>query len=250
MGFLCVGTLGEGQSQAQPLISAGIWTGDHFDTYTTTATESVARSFYELPAERRKGGPLLQPAPSKATAYSWIKAPRQQGKPMEVGPLARLALLHHSIAAGDTADLLDDLAKLTGSALTGASSVSARTLARLAEARILTRRCGELLDQLAPGQPTLAESVNRRITGDGMAELEAPAGSLRHRASFTGGSITLWDMVGPSTWNGSPQDEAGQSGPIEVALNSSGLDLNRKEDRLAASRIVHSFAFSTVDAIH
>jgi hydrogenase large subunit len=31
-------------------------------------------------------------------AYSWVKAPRWRGKPMEVGPLARLALLH---ASGD-----------------------------------------------------------------------------------------------------------------------------------------------------
>ena len=250
MGLLCVGTLGQGQSQAQPLISAGTWTGERFETDSASAEESVARSYYELPAERRTGGPLLQPSPSKAGAYSWIKAPRLQGKPMEVGPLARLALLHHSISAGDTADLLDDLAKACGGTLTGASSVTGRTLARQAEARILVRRCGELLDQLAPGQPTLADETGRRVTGDGVAEVESPAGALRHTASLSRSNVVLWDIVGPSTWNGSPQDESGQPGPLEAALTGAGLDLNRKEDRLTASRIVHSFAFSTVDAIH
>jgi Ni,Fe-hydrogenase I large subunit len=169
---------------------------------------------------------------------------------MEVGPLARLAVLHHAVAEGGTADLLDDLVKTLGGPLTGASSVAGRTLARQAEARILVRRCGELLDQLAPGQPALADVPGwRRAGSEGAAEVESPAGALRHRASFSGGSIALWDMIGPSTWNGSPRDEADQPGAIESALSSAGLDLTRKEDRLTASRIVHSFAFSTADAV-
>lgn len=245
-GLMSVG--GEGLPQAQTLMPAGVYAGDRFETYAPLAAESVARSFYQIPAERRRGGPLLQPAPAKPGAYSWIKAPRHQGRPMEVGALARLAMLHHSVAAGDTADLLDNLVKTLGGPLTGASSVAGRMLCRLAEGRILVRRCGELLEQLAPGQPTLADpSGALRATGDGVAEVEAPAGALRHRTALDKGKILLWDLIGPSTWNGSPRDESGQRGPLEAAL--AGLNLSQKEDRLTASRIVHSFSFSTIDAI-
>jgi len=249
-GLMSVGSQGEGLPQAQTLMPAGIYTGERFESYAALAAESVARSFYELPAERRQGGPLLVPAPGRANAYSWIKAPRHQGRPMEVGALARLALLHHSVAAGDTGDLLDELAKALGGTLTGASSVAGRMLARAAETRILVRRCGEVLEQLAPGQPTVAEASSvLRATGDGSAEVEAPAGALRHRTSLEKGKILLWDIIGPSTWNGSPRDESGQRGPIEAALAGAGHNLRQKEDRLAASRIVHSFCFSTIDAI-
>ncbi len=249
-GLLSVGSQGEGLPQAQTLMPAGVYAGDKFEAYTPLVAESVARSFYQLPAERRRGGPLLQPAPAKPGAYSWIKAPRHQGRPMEVGALARLAMLHHSVAAGDTADLLDDLAKTMGGPLTAAGSVAGRMLSRLAEARILARRCGELLEQLAPGQPTLDDtSIAQHATGDGVAEVEAPAGALRHRTTLEKGKILMWDLIGPSTWNGSPRDDAGRPGPIEAALAGAGLNLRQKEDRLTASRIVHSFSFSTIDAI-
>jgi Ni,Fe-hydrogenase I large subunit len=241
--------LGEGQTQA--LVPPGIWNGDRFLPVTSAAAESIAHSYYQLPAERTQGGPLVKPAPDKARAYSWIKAPRRNGLPLEVGPLARLAFLHHSVPAGETADLLDDVARNLGGALTGASSIAGRLVARQAEVRILSRRCGELLDQMSPGGPGLLAGVSQtRVTGSGMAEIESPAGALRHRATFDNGSVALWDVIGPSTWNGSPTDESGQAGPIEAALASAGLDLNRKEDRLTASRIVYSFAFSTVDAVH
>jgi Ni,Fe-hydrogenase I large subunit len=250
MGLLCAGMLGEVPSQGPPMIPGGVWLGDRYAAYSSAPTESVAYSYYDLPPERRRGGPLLRPAPGKPRAYSWIKAPRHLGRPMEVGPLARLAVLHPTVSEGETADLLDSLVKTLGSPLTGASSIAGRTLARQAEVRILVRRCAELLDQLSPGEPTVADiSSWRRVSSDGAVDVESPAGALRHRASFSGGSIALWDMIGPSTWNGSPRDEADQPGALESALSGANLDLTRKEDRLTASRIVHSYAFSAIDAV-
>jgi hypothetical protein len=35
-----------------------------------------------------------------------------------------------------------------------------------------------------------------------------------------------------------------------LALNGARLDLQEREDRLVASRIVHSFFFSATDAVH
>lgn len=255
-GLMCVGSQGQGLPESQTLAPPGIYAGERFEPLTSAIAESVAHSLYQIPSDGRREGPLLVAAPAKPNAYSWIKAPRHQGRPMQVGALARLAILHHSVGTGDTADLLDDLAKAVGPGstpvqLAAADSVAGRMLARLTETRILTRRCGLLLEQLAPGQPTVADSnALRGATGEGTGEAEAPAGCLRHRVSLRRGKIAGWDLIGPSTWNGSPLDESGQRGPIEAALSAAGLNLRQKEDRLTASRIVHSFAFSTIDAIH
>lgn len=250
MGLLSAGSLGEDVPASQTLVPAAVVTGDHVEGFGSGVAESIAHSFYELPAERGRGGPLLVAAPAKPGAYSWIKAPRYQRRPMEVGALARLAVQQQS-AAGDTADLLDELTHALGTPVSGASSVTGRMLARLTEARLLVRRCGELLEQLAPGQPTVAPEAGRmRVTGEGSADVEAPAGCLRHRGVFERGRIASWDIIGPSTWNGSPRDNAGTRGALEAALAGAGLDLRQKDNRLAASRIVHSFAFSTIDAIH
>ncbi len=250
MGLLSAGSLGQDLPSSQTFMPAGVIAGGHLEPLGPGVAESVAHSFYELPGERRRGGPLLVPAPAKPGAYSWIKAPRYRHRPMEVGALARLAVLQPA-ATGDTADLLDELTRVLGAPLSGASSVAGRMLARLTEARLLVRRCGELLEQLAPGQPTVApDAGGPRVTGEGSADVEAPAGALRHRGVFERGKIASWDIVAPSTWNGSPRDESGAQGALEAALAGAGLDLRQKDDRLAASRIVHSFAFSAIDAIH
>jgi len=250
MGLLSVGPLGEDLPSSQTLMPAGVIAGGRLEAFGSGMAESVTHSFYELPAQRTGSGPLLAPAPDKAGAYSWIKAPRYQRRPLEVGALARLAVLQPA-ASGATADLLDELTHALGAPLSGASSVAGRMLARLTEARLLVRRCGELLEQLAPGQPTVAAEAGRmRVTGEGSADVEASAGSLRHRGVFERGKIASWDIVAPSTWNGSPRDETGAPGALEAALASAALDLRQRDDRLAASRIVHSFAFSTIDALH
>ena len=56
-------------------------------------TENIHRAWYEAAKiEQRPTEPTVEENLHKEEAYSWIKAPRYDGYPMEVGPLARMLL--------------------------------------------------------------------------------------------------------------------------------------------------------------
>lgn len=188
--------------------------------------------------------------PGKAGAYSWIKAPRHLERPLETGPLARLIITNQSGGRTWRPNLIEFLEEKLGRPLRNAGSVAGRMLARLAELGALTERVESLLDRLDPAQPLVVSEGNPfAVSGEGLGLLEAPAGALQHRVILDRGKIVHYDIIAPSTWNGAPRDQRDTPGPLESALNSSPFDPNRAEDRLALSRIVHSFAFSMTDAV-
>ena len=123
-------------------------------------------------------------------------------------------------------------------------------MARLGELGALLERAETLLDQIDPAQPTVAADAEPfDVSGEGLALLEAPAGALQHRMILERGRIAHYDIVSPSTWNGSPDDEQGPPGSLETALNRTPLELGEPAGQRSAARIVHSFAFSATDAV-
>jgi hydrogenase large subunit len=113
------------------------------------------------------------------------------------------------------------------------------------------QRAETLLDQLDPSQPTVGnDHAAFSVSGEGLGLVEAPGGALAHRVILEGGRIAHYDIVSPSTWNGAPQDEQGQAGSLEVALNQIPANLGDTAQQRTFARIVHSFAFSTTDAVH
>jgi ferredoxin hydrogenase large subunit/hydrogenase large subunit len=248
-GFLSVGTTGEERGPVQAMVPTGVYMNERLDALSGPVTESIRFAFYQVAPGKLSQGGVLQPAPEKEGAYSWIKAPRYRNQPLETGAVARLVITQLTGARGHLGDTVEEIESAAGTPLTAGSTVAGRLLARLAEARLLWRRCEHLLGQIVPGQPTVAELHLDRVTGQGLGMVEAPAGAVRHRVAIGHGKIESYDIISPSTWNASPQDERGEPGSLELALNGARLNLNEREDRLAASRIVHSFFFSTTDAV-
>jgi ferredoxin hydrogenase large subunit/hydrogenase large subunit len=252
----CAGTTGEGKGPAQSMVPAGMFVGDRLEALEGTVLESIHRAYYRVAGDAPAFSRLTPPAPEKEGAYSWIKAPRYRNQPMETGALARLVVTRASGSRAHLGRAVEDVeravgAPLAGGATGGGSTAAARLLARLAEVPLLRRRCEYVLGQLYPNQPTIAPDRGAvRVTGQGEGNVESPAGAINHRIVLERGRIARYDMVSPSTWNGSPEDERGEAGSLELALNSSRLNLREREDRLAASRIVHSFFFSSADAVH
>ena len=80
--------------------------------------------------------------------------------------------------------------------------------------------------------------------------MESPSGSVRHRVVLEDGRIRHYDIIAASTWNGSSRDKESSGGALEMALADRGEANDEAADRLAASRVVQSFAFSTSDAVH
>ena len=185
----------------------------------------------------------------EAGKYSWVKAPRYEGRPMEVGPLANILI---GYAAGDPrTKKWVDKALATVSSLAGKTvtvdmmkSTMGRHLARAIRCAMLAEIAGEhwqrLADNVLKGDAKTFEPFTMpkgEIQGVGMHE--APRGTLSHWVVIEDGKIKNYQAVVPTTWNASPRDAAGVVGPYESSLL--GNPVADPELPLEVLRTVHSF---------
>ena len=183
--------------------------------------------------------------------YSWSKAPRYDGRVVQVGPIARV-LLAYAQGHAPTKTLVDEsLAKL-GIGLAQLNSTAGRILARAIEAvtladlllNVVFRR---FVDNIEVGltdvfNPDMWDPSTwpHRATGNSFAEVAR--GNLSHWCSVEGGKISHYQCVVPSTWLAGGRDPKGQLGPFEYALANSGSHpLLRADQPLEPLRTIHSF---------
>ncbi|MCE1235509.1 MAG: nickel-dependent hydrogenase large subunit [Hyphomicrobiales bacterium] len=145
-----------------------------------------------------------EPDIEREGAYSWAKAPRYDGRAVEVGALARQLVDGSPLAAALTA-------------ASGGANVAARVIARLVEAARTLVAMERWIDAFERGAPFCVEGAIP-TDGSGVGLTEAARGSLGHWATVRGGRIVRWQIVAPTTWNFSPRDGAGVPGPLEGAL--------------------------------
>ncbi len=143
------------------------------------------------------------PDADRPGAYTWCKAPRLDGRPVEVGALARQLVQGHP--------LIRDLAAQ------GSVGVVARVVARLMELSLVLPAMEDWTRRLKPGEPFCVQGpAPREATGVGL--VEAARGSLGHWLGIRQGRIRAYQIVAPTTWNFSPRDRDGCPGPLEQAL--------------------------------
>jgi [NiFe] hydrogenase large subunit/hydrogenase large subunit len=180
--------------------------------------------------------------------YTWMKAPRYDGRPMEVGPLARMLVAY---ASGH-----EDVQEIVGEALgrldVGPSalfSTLGRTAARGIETVLLARRLGTWFDQLVArirdgDVQTFDDSKWDPSTwpdsARGYGAVDAARGALGHWVRIRDGKIERYQCVVPSTWNCSPRDPQGISGPYEASLTDNH-PLEDAERPIEILRTIHSF---------
>ena len=180
--------------------------------------------------------------------YTWLKSPRYDGMPMEVGPLARMIV---GYARGDKriVELVNSSLQKLGVGPAALHSTLGRTLARGLESVICAEYSLEVLDKLianvAAGDlrihsgeswdpATWPEEVSK-----GVGFEEAPRGMLSHWVLIEGGLVKNYQLVVPSTWNGSPRDRDGQVGAYEASLV--GTPVAVEDQPLEILRTIHSF---------
>ncbi len=233
-------------------------------------TESVAHSWYEYaggdaqpkhPSAGETNPKYTGPKPpfdhlDVDAKYSWLKAPRYDGQPMEVGPLARMVV---GYAAGrkEIRDAVDGALK----ALNAPPSVLFSTLGRLAaralEAQIMANQLEGWVDQLAfnleHGNTAIFNAArwdpgSWPASASGFGLHEAPRGSLGHWIEIDHKAIRNYQAVVPTTWNAGPRDAQGVRGAYEASLlNTPVADPNRPLEIL---RTVHSFDPCLACAVH
>lgn len=157
-----------------------------------------------------------EPDIHKQQAYSWIKAPRYQDVPFEVGPLARQWL------CGDYRN--------------GISAMD-RTIARVLEARKIVTIMNTLIDNLIPGLSVQQEyTVPVQSMGRGL--IDTTRGALGHWIYIEDSKIAFYQVITPSAWNLSTQT-GNRKGTAEQALI--GSPVNRLDAPVEIGRIVRSY---------
>jgi hydrogenase large subunit len=188
--------------------------------------------------------------------YTWLKAPRWNETPMEVGPLARV-LAMYAKGHPQTVSLVDSTLEALGAPVEALFSTLGRTAARALESKVfadhLRTLYNDLIAEISAGntktfndekwEPT---SWPREARGFGF--MEAPRGALGHWVVIKDRKIDNFQMVVPTTWNASPRDHKGQPGAYEMSLV--GTQMAKPEWPLEILRTVHSFDPCMACAIH
>ena len=188
--------------------------------------------------------------------YSWVKAPRYNGQPMEVGPLARVAVAY---AAGHARvrELVNGLLSELGLPASGLNSTLGRIAARAVETQALGEQMPVWLNSLEANMNAGINAVHNGTKWDpatwpagasGWGTTEAPRGALGHWLGFASGKITRYQTIMPTTWNSSPRDERGVRGPFEQSLI--GLPVSDPERPVEILRTIHSFDPCMACAVH
>jgi Ni,Fe-hydrogenase I large subunit len=189
--------------------------------------------------------------------YSWLKAPRYQDMVMEVGALARV-LVAYAAGKGEVVDAVNGaLGKLNVGA-DALFSTLGRTAARGVETQLVANQMAGWLGQLRDNMVNkhdLAIANNQKwkpstwpTDATGWGTTEAPRGALGHWVHINNGKIKSYQMVVPTTWNGSPRDARGQRGAWEQALIGTPVaDPARPVEIL---RTIHSFDPCMACAVH
>ncbi|NLK52122.1 MAG: nickel-dependent hydrogenase large subunit [Syntrophomonadaceae bacterium] len=197
-------------------------------------TEEVKYSWYndDTGGSKHPDESVITPNPQKPGAYSWLKAPRYDGHPMEVGPLARMW-----VGKNQAVRSLGDKA----------FSVMGRHFARAVECLELTKIMEQWLLQLQPGKPVCVPHIIPK-EADGIGLTEGPRGALGHWIKIEKGLTSKYNAVVPTTWNAAPKDDKGQRGPIEEALV--GTTVKDPKNPIELVRIVRAFDPCLGCAIH
>ena len=223
--------------------------------------ESIAHSWYDGDWQKHPWEQDTVPAYSEFDpegAYSFVKSPRFEGQPMQVGPLAQVLA---ALAAGDevttkfATEFLQLAGSIAGAKLTPAvlHSTLGRHAARAIRARVIAHQAlshwEALVGNIASGDTdifTPFEFPKGEIQGFGFHE--APRGALSHWCVIEDGKIKNYQCVVPSTWNAGPRDGADQLGPYEASLI--GNPIADPERPLEVLRTIHSFDPCLACAIH
>lgn len=248
-GFMSYGLLPlSSESGSKRLFAPGvIFNGDMLGVDFTKITEDVAYSKYTSPSGLKVNQSEVQPAPGKSQAYSWTKAPRYDGKVVEVGPAARVMVDYYQGNNRQVKSLVEHFAGQAGISADKLNSVLGRHLSRAICGAVIADFLLEELDRIDHGAATMAP-LEIPAAGEGYGATEASRGALLHYIRIDNYKIDRYACVVPTTWNASPKDDKGTPGAMESALI--GTKVASPEDQLESVRIVHSFDPCIACSVH
>ncbi len=207
--------------------------------------EHVKHSWYEgdqaLHPSKGETNPKYEPLDVEKR-YSWMKAPRYKGEPMEVGPLARV-LVAYGKGHEPTKKAVDGALKTLNIPMEALFSTLGRTAARALETQIIGEAMEgwilQLVENLKKGDTKIYQDYEMPAECMGAGLNDVPRGALGHWVHVKEQKIENFQLVVPSTWNLGPRCAQGKPSPVEQALIGTPVaDPKRPVEIL---RTVHSF---------
>jgi Ni,Fe-hydrogenase I large subunit len=218
-----------------PMFKAGVWDQEWQALDIEAITEDVSHAWLQGTGKAVtpvQGATL--PDADKAGAYTWCKAPRLNGKVMEVGALARQVI--------DGQPLLSELFQQQG------ANVYSRIIARMIELARVVLAMESWLGNITPGAIVMGEqSLPTEAVGIGLTE--AARGSLGHWLRIRNGRLLNYQIIAPTTWNFSPRDSEGTPGVLEQALQGTPIAEGDSQP-VIVQHIVRSFDPCMVCTVH
>ncbi len=241
----------EGRNEA--LISrSGFFDGKKYSEFDhMNIKEHVKHTWFEtVPAAHPWDEPMPTPMESQNLAgtdfsgkYTWSKAPRYNNMAAEAGPFARVLmnanpdnLLPHQIFDPLFGDVYDKMGP----------NVFTRTLARVHEAVRLYENINKWLSEIDLNGDFYIKPEER--DGKGFGASEAARGALAHWIEIENGVIKNYQVMAPTTWNIGPNDDSGNPGPIETALE--GTEIEDVNDPVEVGMVARSFDSCMVCTVH
>lgn len=260
--FLCVG--GYEFEKDQRLFCNGVIYGHDFKNIEefdeSKITEEVDRSWYSGDAkdnevcytDLNEDGSLK--TEKNDDKYSWVKAPRYDGKTMESGPLARV-LVSYSKGNKLIKSFVDEFLESTDLELIDLSSTVGRNCARAIETSYVCEYIFKLVSRLIQNVKYYDTDTWSRYDFNelekntkGRAFFEVPRGVLSHFVNIKDSKIENFSVIAPTTWNATPKDLDGHRGAYEEALI--GIKIEDTSKPLEVLRVLHSFDPCLACAVH
>lgn len=210
-------------------------------------TEDVTHGWYRKGEARNPAQGVTEPeftGYDTNAKYTWAKAPRLNGRPMEVGALSRMLVAYTS---GNQAavSLINGALDALGQSgkpevlLSVLGRIAARALESKLVADAMVEWTHQLADNMGKGNTALFTQYEIPDKSSGIGLWEAPRGALGHWNEIDGKVLKNYQLVVPTTWNVCPRDEKGVRGPIEEALV--GTPVHDAKQPVEILRVVHSF---------
>jgi len=188
--------------------------------------------------------------------YSFVKTPRWQGKPVEVGPLSRM-LVGYARGNEEIQDAVNGALSHLEVPVEALFSTLGRTAARGLESKLVAgwtlEFYNQLLTNIKNGDTRMAsmelwDPAKWPAEAKGVGFTEAPRGGLAHWIRIKDGKTENYQQVVPTTWNASPRDPNGQLSAYESSLIDTPVA--DPELPLEIIRTVHSFDPCLACAVH
>jgi hydrogenase large subunit len=188
--------------------------------------------------------------------YSFLKTPRWKENAMEVGPLSRLIVAYAS-GRTDVQELVKDTPGKLNVPVAALFSTLGRTAARGLDAALamiwLKEFYNGLIAQIKTNEVSTFNSEKWEPKSwptecEGVGLTEAPRGALAHWIKIKNGAIDNYQLVVPTTWNGSPRDAKKQRSSFEASLI--GTPVANLEQPVEIIRTIHSYDPCLACAVH